>query len=45
MRENLYALGAQLIENRARMPLVSEDPAKNEWLYQEVQDDGIVTLA
>ena len=45
MRDNLYDLGRQLIENRTRMPLISEDPAKNEFLYQEVQEDGIVTLA
>ena len=45
MRDQLYDLGKQLIDNRTRMPLVSEDKAKNEFLYQEAQEDGIVTLA
>ena len=27
------------------MPLVSEDTAKNEFIYQDVRDDGIITVA
>ena len=27
------------------MPLIEEDPSKDEWAHQEVLEDGIVTMA
>ena len=45
MRDDLHANGLRTIENRAKMPLLSEDVAKGEYLYQEVREDGIISVA
>jgi hypothetical protein len=37
-------MALKTIENRNKMPLLSEDPAKGQWLHQEVQSDGIMTI-
>ena len=45
MRDKLHERGLKLTSDRTKLPLVSEDPAKDEWLHQEVLDSGIVTIA
>ena len=44
MRDELYERGKTILQNRNDMPLISEDPAKREFLHQEVKEDGIITL-
>lgn len=45
LHEALYALGLKSIENRRSMPVYEEDVAKDEWIHQLVEDDGIITVA
>lgn len=44
MRDEFHERGQNLMENRSRLPLISEDTAKNEFMHQDVRDDGIVTV-
>ena len=44
MRDDLYERGKTILENRADMPLISENTQSKEFLHQEVKDDGIITL-
>jgi len=45
LRQALYDRGVEVTSERNRMPLISEDVAKDEWLHQEVLDDSIMTIA
>ena len=45
LEKALYERALKFIENRRNMPLVEEDPTKDEWVHQEVLEDGIVTMA
>ena len=45
LQEALYQQGERIIENRKNIPLYEEDKEKDEWVHQQVEDDGIVTLA
>ena len=45
LRKELYDRGNKALADRHSMPMVEEDPAKDEWLHQEVLDSGIMTIA
>lgn len=45
LQEGFYNLGMKTVENRAKMPLISEDHSKSHYLYQEVHENGIMTCA
>ena len=47
MVKELYERGMRITseKDRVKMPMLSEDKAKNEWLHQQVMENGIVTIA
>ncbi len=45
MCQELHERGTSMTENRHSMPMLSEDQGKDEWLHQEVLENGIATIA
>ena len=45
MRDALHARALKCIQDRKSMPLLSEDTAKDEFVHQQVLEDGIMTLS
>ena len=43
MRDALHARALKSIQDRRSMPLLSEDTAKDEFVHQQVLEDGIMT--
>lgn len=47
MVKELHERGLRITseKDRVKMPMLSEDKAKNEWLHQQVLENGICTIA